>query len=279
MSASSLENDQPYCGPLKAVILDWAGTAVDYGCFGPVAVFQKAFQHFGVNPSIKDIRAPMGREKKAHVRQMLGMSGVRARWRDKYRRDPVEADLEALFAKVMEIMPETLALYSDPVPGCAEALRELRARGIAIGSCTGYNRAMMRELIPAAAGKGFDPDFIAASDDVPQGRPYPWMCRMNCVSLGVSSPEAVVKAGDTVMDIQEGINAGHWTVAMTRSSSAMGMSPEEIAALSPEELYQLEAPIAKAFSDAGAHYVISDISMLPKICDDINQLLLLGFKP
>jgi phosphonoacetaldehyde hydrolase len=28
-----------YRGPLKAVLLDWAGTTLDYGCFAPAVVF------------------------------------------------------------------------------------------------------------------------------------------------------------------------------------------------------------------------------------------------
>ena len=29
---------------LEAVIFDWAGTTVDYGCFAPVEAFIKAFE-------------------------------------------------------------------------------------------------------------------------------------------------------------------------------------------------------------------------------------------
>ena len=33
---------------IQAVIFDWAGTTVDYGCFAPVQAFQEAFAHHGV---------------------------------------------------------------------------------------------------------------------------------------------------------------------------------------------------------------------------------------
>lgn len=270
---------QAYSGPIKAVILDWAGTAVDYGCFGPVAAFQRAFQHFGINPSVEETRRPMGMEKKAHIKTMLADPELKAQWQEKYGREASAEDIDAIFLKTLEIMPEILAQYSDPVPGCEQTMAELRSRNIAIGSCTGYSRSMMKELVPLAAAKGFKPDFIAASDEVPQGRPHPWMCWLNCVKLGVFPPEAVVKAGDTVIDIQEGRNAGHWTVAVVHSSNGLGATPDQIASLTPEELYKLEAPLAKAFSDAGAHYVISSLSELPKICDDINRLLQMGVKP
>lgn len=279
MEFNVFNRNYTYQGSIRAVILDWAGTAVDYGCFGPVAVFQEAFKQFGIEPTIEETRKPMGKEKKEHVKEMLEMPGIKELWSEKYGRAASDEDLDAIFAKVQELMPATLANYAKPVPGCVEALTALREKNIAIGSCTGYNRAMMRELIPRAETLGFKPDYIAASDDVPQGRPYPWMCWLNCIKMGIFPPEAVVKVGDTIADIQEGRNAGHWTVAVVHSSNSMGMKPEEIAALSTEELERLEAPLAKTFSDTGAHFVISDISELPRICDDINQLMLMGITP
>lgn len=36
---------------IECVIMDWAGTAVDYGCFAPVAAFLKAFAEKGLTDS------------------------------------------------------------------------------------------------------------------------------------------------------------------------------------------------------------------------------------
>lgn len=59
---------KPYTGSLQAIIFDWAGTTVDYGCFAPVSVFIKLFQQRGVAISIAQARAPMGLEKRDHIR-------------------------------------------------------------------------------------------------------------------------------------------------------------------------------------------------------------------
>ena len=61
-----------YMGPIQAVILDWAGTAVDHGCRGPVAVFSRAFERHGMKPEVAEVRAPMGREKREHVQAAPG---------------------------------------------------------------------------------------------------------------------------------------------------------------------------------------------------------------
>lgn len=48
---------------IECVIMDWAGTAVDYGCFAPVAAFIDAFASIGVDITADEARAPMGMTK------------------------------------------------------------------------------------------------------------------------------------------------------------------------------------------------------------------------
>ena len=45
---------------IEAVIFDWAGTTVDYGCFAPVQAFVEVFKHFGIEPTMDEVREPMG---------------------------------------------------------------------------------------------------------------------------------------------------------------------------------------------------------------------------
>lgn len=45
---------------IEAVIFDWAGTTVDYGCFAPVQAFIEAFKEFGITPTEEEVRKPMG---------------------------------------------------------------------------------------------------------------------------------------------------------------------------------------------------------------------------
>ena len=45
---------------VEAVIFDWAGTTVDYGCFAPVQAFVEVFKHFGIEPTMQEVREPMG---------------------------------------------------------------------------------------------------------------------------------------------------------------------------------------------------------------------------
>ena len=62
-----------YVGTLKGVILDWAGTTVDYGCFAPVQVFVEVFQQCGITVTTQQARLPMGLGKKDHIRAIAQM--------------------------------------------------------------------------------------------------------------------------------------------------------------------------------------------------------------
>ena len=53
-----------YRGPLQAVLLDWAGTTLDYGCYAPAVVFIEVYKRKGVPISIEEARGPMGAHKR-----------------------------------------------------------------------------------------------------------------------------------------------------------------------------------------------------------------------
>lgn len=258
-------------GPIEGVILDWAGTAVDHGCLGPVAVFSRAFSRFGIEPTVEECRKPMGLAKRAHVAAMLEMPRINAAWESLRGKKPDDEDVDLVFSLVGEIMPSVLADYAKPVPGCVEAMRELRAMGIKIGSCTGYSRPMMRELLPRAKAFGFEPDCLVTTDEVENGRPAPDMCKLNCERLSLRNPGAVLKVGDTLADIGEGLNAGHITVAVTASSNALGLCEEDAQAMPRAELAAKCAALAETFRAAGAHYVLDSVADLPALCRRLAQ--------
>ncbi len=279
MQSRPFSRKDDYRGPVQAVILDWAGTAVDHGCRGPVEVFSRAFRKFGLEPTSAEVREPMGREKREHVAAMLEMPRLAQMWEQINGHRPDDDDVSAVFASVLELMPSTLADYAEPVPGCVDAMAALKKMGIAVGSCTGYSRSMMEQLLPRATAAGFNPDCLVTSDEVPAGRPWPWMCWQNCMKLGVFPPEAVVKVGDTLADIAEGLNAGHWSVAVTRTSNSIGLDASEVARLDEADLAAREKELADKFLKAGAHFVISSVAELPGLCETVSQRLAEGQKP
>lgn len=86
-----------YRGPLKAVILDWAGTTMDYGCFAPAVVFVEVFRRKGVDITVEQAREPMGQHKKVHIGQIAMDEAVARNWEQVYRRKPDGNDVEEMF--------------------------------------------------------------------------------------------------------------------------------------------------------------------------------------
>ncbi len=264
---------------VQAVILDWAGTAVDFGCMGPTAAFRESFAAFGVAVDTEEIRSFMGLKKVDHVRAMLRMGTVAARWRQVHGREPDDNDVQRVYAKTEPLMLECIANHAQPVPGLLEVISELRFRGVRIGSSTGYTRPMLEKLMAAAATHGYAPDAAFCSTDVPSGRPAPWMCYLNAMALEVYPMAAMVKIGDTVADIEEGLNAGMWTIGVTMSGNELGLTHSEAQSMSPDALNSLLDIIVERFRKSGAHYIARGIWEALPLIDAIEQRLAIGERP
>jgi len=241
---------------INAVILDWAGTTVDYGCFAPVNAFIAAFGAFGIKVGIEETRAPMGLAKRKHIEIMFEGMGL----------PYTQEDVDRVYARFEPALFETLTAYTDPLPGVIETVAKLRGMGIAIGSTTGYTRAMMNVVAPAAKEKGYAPDYLVCPEEAGGvGRPAPHMLWRNLEKFGVSSIHEALKVGDTIADIQEGKNAGCLSVGVLKGSSMLGLSEKELAKKNSIELFALFDAARRKYLEAGADYVIEDISTLPQL--------------
>ena len=69
---------------IEAVIFDWAGTTVDYGCFEPVQAFVEAFKAYGITPTMEEVRKPMGMLKIDHIRTMMSMERIDKLWKENH---------------------------------------------------------------------------------------------------------------------------------------------------------------------------------------------------
>ncbi|MGC9314734.1 MAG: phosphonoacetaldehyde hydrolase, partial [bacterium] len=266
-------------GRVKTVIFDWAGTTVDYGCFAPLKVFLEIFRRRGIEVTIAEARGPMGRMKRDHIRAICETPRIRDLWISKYGAEPSEADIDSLYSDFEPALLDILPDYCEPIPEVLETVEEIRAKGISIGSTTGYTSKMMDIVIPGAKARGYFPDFVVDSSMVPAGRPYPYMIWRNCIELQSPNLAEVVKVGDTIADIKEGRNAGVWSVGVLRGSSLVGLSRDETANMPDFELESLLASAERRYLSAGAHYVANSIEDVLWIIDDIERRLSLGDTP
>ncbi len=105
------------------------------------------------------------------------------------------------------------------------------------------------------------------------------MIYQNAAQLGVYPMPALVKVGDTLPDIEEGLNAGTWTIGLSRSGNELGLTERECHDLEPGVLAARLAQIEQRLRQAGAHYVVETIADVPPILDAIEARLRQGERP
>lgn len=266
--------------PLQAVIFDWAGTLVDFGSLAPTQIFVEAFATFGISITLEQARGPMGLSKWDHIHQLLQEPSIAAQWSSMFGRAPSAADVDAIYARFMPMQIAKVGEFSAPIDGAVQVLQWLRANRLKVGSCSGYPREVLNQLLPQAAKAGIAPDHVVAGDELTAGgRPGPYMALANVLALGISDVRACVKVDDTVPGIEEGLNAGMWTIGLSLSGNEVGYSKEEYSAA---DSVDVEAKIAVAeakLKKAGSHYVMRTISDLPAVLAKIAERMRRGELP
>ena len=137
------------------LVFDWAGTTVDYGSSAPAEVFRRVFTAEGIHLTREEINKPMGLEKKAHIRALLGCESGSSQWKALHGTDWTEEDVERLYQAFEAELFQVVAEYSAPIAGVVETVEQLRGQGLKIGSTTGYNSHMMEQVIPKARQLGY----------------------------------------------------------------------------------------------------------------------------
>jgi phosphonoacetaldehyde hydrolase len=268
-----------YRGPVQAVLLDWAGTTMDFGCIAPAVVFAMVFERQGVPITMEEARAPMGAHKRVHIQRITQLDSVRRRWREAHDRMPEESDVDAMFADFVPLQLDCLSTYSELIPGTLEVVAQLRARGIKIGSTTGYTTEMTAINLRDAARQGYQPDSTVSASEMPAGRPYPFMCLQNAINLQVDCVQACVKVDDTIPGVEEGLNAGMWSIGLAVSGNEVGLSLADWEALPSDDQKARRERAYRRLRQSGAHYVVDTSADLMPCIDDIEARLRRGERP
>ena len=271
-----MTNEHPQ---LTAVVFDWAGTILDFGSCAPMGAFVRLFEKFGIELSIEEARGPMGMAKWDHIHALGALPHIAAQWAAVHGKPFSDADVDHLYEVFTPMNAAVVADFAAFIPGAVEMVQSLRARGLKIGSTTGYNRPIMDVVLPIAARGGYVPDNLVCAGDLAAGRPTPLMMYRCFADLGVWPPHTVVKVDDTGVGIEEGLNAGTWTVGLAVSGNAVGLPLAEWQALAPARQAELREAATQKLAASGAHYVIDSVADLLPVLDDIGARLARGDRP
>ena len=187
---------------IQLVVFDIAGTTVSDK--GDIAVaFVDAFNKHGYDVAAAEVNTVMGFRKKDAIKTLL----------QKFY--PNQEDPDEAIEKIHDAFLQNIISFykNDPdlqsLPYAEETFGSLRQKGIKVALNTGFTREITDVITSRLKWNKSDLiDHIISSDEVPQGRPHPFMIRSIMNVLGVEEGNRVAKVGDTQVDVQEGRNAG-----------------------------------------------------------------------
>ncbi|MPY81060.1 MAG: phosphonatase-like hydrolase [Actinophytocola sp.] len=211
---------------IELVVLDIANTTVDEHN-AVYRALEEAVVAAGGSPTADDVQRWMGAHKREAIEGMVTEStGER----------PSEPAVDAAFADFHRRLD---AAYAErppvPLPGVPDALAKLRAEGIKVALNTGFDRTVIDTLLPTLGWDDSVLDAVVCVDDVAAGRPAPYMIFRAMERTGVTDVGAVLAAGDTVLDLRAGTNAGVAMVVgvLTGELTAAGLGTERHTHLVP----------------------------------------------
>ena len=200
---------------IKLVVFDMSGTSVE-DRNEVLDCFHAALQKTGLERDKTTINTMMGWSKIEVFRQL---------WSEELgkKAEDLEFKAQVSFTVFKQKLEAYYALNAmKPTEGCLETFAYLRERGIKICLNTGFYRAVVDILLQKLDWKiGRDIDFVIASDEVPRGRPEPFMIRAAMRRFGVHEVKQIIKIGDTPVDLQEGRNVGCYTFGLTNGSHTL----------------------------------------------------------
>ena len=182
------------------VVFDMAGTTVNENML-VYKTLQSAIEEAGFTVTLEQVLAEgAGMEKLDALRAIL------KKYTTNQNEELVRETYHRFVDRLEKAYQEHEIFPQDNAITLFEALRQKKVRVVLN---TGYNRQTAQSLIEKLGwkqGETFD-DLITATD-VRQSRPHPDMILLAMQRAGITDAREVAKVGDSVIDIQEGINAG-----------------------------------------------------------------------
>lgn len=133
----------------------------------------------------------------------------------------------------------------EPVPGAEQAFKSLRERGLRVALNTGFDRETTALLLDELGWNRTMVDAVVCGDDVPQGRPAPYLIFSAMEATGALSVHRIANVGDTVLDLEAGYNAGvRYNIGVlsgAHSRSSLELAPHTHLIPSVAELPDLQA--------------------------------------
>jgi phosphonatase-like hydrolase len=182
---------------IKLAVFDMAGTTVNEDNVVYKTV-KKALAKSGVEVTLDTVlEFGAGKEKFKAISDILEETQTNG------------VDAKAVFEDFKVLLKEAYEhLEVTSYDGVEELFGVLRAHGVKVVLNTGYDRKTAQSLLDKLGWAiGLQIDGLITADDVEKGRPSSEMIDKAMEMFRITDSEQVLKAGDSVIDIEEGKNA------------------------------------------------------------------------
>jgi phosphonatase-like hydrolase len=209
----------------KMVVFDMAGTTVDENNV-VYKTLQKVINDAGFNFSLQQVLASgAGKEKLTAIKDIIALKGAIAD-------DSIANKIYKSF--VVELAAAYDSFELKPQPGAAATFDALRAKNILVVLNTGYDEKTAVNILEKLCWEtGKQIDGLITATDVQNNRPHPDMILQAMQRFGIENASEVVKVGDSIIDIEEGKNAG---CALSIGITTGAHSYEQLASANPNHI-------------------------------------------
>lgn len=189
----------------KLVIFDMAGTTIN-DRDEVYRVLREATERAGASYTNEQFQQLMGTEKKYAIGKLFEIGGV----------EPSDENIDTAWAWFKEELKSTYEANPPvPLPGVEDALNVIHQAGAKIALTTGFSREIAEIILSGLAwSENGQIDVLAAGDEVPVGRPEPYLIQLAMERSGISDKDAVISVGDTEADVISAQRAGVTSVGV-----------------------------------------------------------------
>lgn len=229
---------------IELVVFDLAGTTVDDSIQGLPLVtvaMKEAFKDYGIEITPEAVNQFRGMDKKEAIKNLLHVSKTTTNSSENKAIENENTVLENIFKRFKVILKSYLTDINKEIAGTTDTFYFLRSKGIKLAVGSGFPHDVVVTLVEKLGWKDMI-HFVSSAEKEGHGRPHPSLIHSAMIQCSVSDKTKVLKVGDTVIDIEEGKNAGCKTVAVltgTQSEARLKKSKPDFIIKSVAELSEL----------------------------------------
>lgn len=210
--------------PVDLVVFDLMGTVVkDVGAMENA--LKGVLTHYALPFTQADLGAMRGAGKRAAFRALIERT-IGA------NRDPEWSVslAEEMYVAFKQMLREGYEKGpTQEIPGAEATMRWLRERGVKVAATSAVDSDLTEPMLERLGWAEGVFDCKVATEEVPLGRPAPYMIFLAMMRTGVVDVRRVAAVGDTPVDLKAGINAGAgWVIGVLSGAhglATLGVTP------------------------------------------------------